>query len=72
MDSVVILTLASSLVAALFGILIAILGWMGNKLYNKLDEMARSMHLIEKDLHGQINNLHIRMVRVEDHIGIKE
>ena len=72
METVSLLTLAASLVAALFGILIAILGWMGNKMYEKLTEMAKSMQLIEKDLHGQISMLDRRVTRIEDHINIDQ
>lgn len=72
MDTISLLTLASTLVAALFGVLIAILGWMGNKMYDKLNEMANSMRMIEKDLHGQISSLDRRVTRLEDHTGIDD
>lgn len=71
MDTLSVLTLASTLVATLFGLLIAILGWMGNKMYEKIAEMASSMRQIEKDLHGQISNLDRRVTRLEDHTGIQ-
>lgn len=71
MDTISVLTLASTLVATLFGLLTVILGWMGNKMYEKIAEMAGSMRQIEKDLHGQISNLDRRVTRLEDHTGIQ-
>jgi cell division protein FtsB len=69
-DTVSLLTFAATIVATLFGVLIAVLGWMGNKLYEKVSEMARSMLAIERDLHGQIANLDRRVTRLEDHVSI--
>ena len=60
-----IITTLLSLVATLFGILVLMLGWMGNKSYTKLGEMAVTMHNIESDLHGRISQLDRRVTRVE-------
>lgn len=65
MDAVIVLTIASGLVATLFGLLVMIVGWMGNKLYDKLDEMSRSMQIIEKDLHGKISGIDRRVTHLE-------
>lgn len=58
-----LLTLAATLVATLFGLLVAILGWMGNKIYQKLEEMGHTMHQIAGDLHERING-HDRRITV--------
>lgn len=60
-----LLTIAASLVATLFGLLVAILGWLGNKIYGKLEEMGNTMHVIASDLHSRINNLDNRVTVVE-------
>ncbi len=60
-----LLTIAAALVATLFGVLVAVLGWMGNKIYEKLNEMASTMTEIAGDLHGRINGIDGRLVRVE-------
>lgn len=60
-----------SLVGVFFAILVVILGWMGNKVYSKLSEMAKTMHNIETDLHGRITNLDRRVTRVETKLEIK-
>lgn len=54
-----------SLVSTMFGLLVLVLGWMGNKVYERLGDMAKSMRNIEADLHGRIGDLDRRMVRVE-------
>jgi hypothetical protein len=60
-----VLTIAASLVATLFGLLVTILGWLGNKIYSKLDEVADTMHSIEGDLRGKIGDLDRRVTVVE-------
>lgn len=65
MNDTLILTLASSLVATLFGLLVTLLGWLGNKIYTKLDDMSKTMSAISADLHGKISDLDRRVTRVE-------
>jgi len=48
-----------------FGLLIMILGWMGNKVYTKLSEMSTSMHNIEQDFQGRLIILDRRVTTVE-------
>lgn len=57
--------LALSLVATLFGLLTMILGWLGAKLYNKLDEMSKNLILMASELHNKINSIDTRLVKVE-------
>ena len=59
-----------ALVAVLFAIVVMMLGWMGSKVYNKLSELATSMHRIESDVHGRISQLDRRVTRVETKCGI--
>lgn len=56
---------ALGLIATMFGLLATVLGWMGNKVYGKLDEMSKSMRKIEVDLHGKISDLDRRVTKVE-------
>lgn len=53
------------LVATMFGLLTLVIGWIGNKMYQKLDEMSALMRNIEADLHGQISDLDRRVTKVE-------
>ena len=57
-----LLTLSAQLVAALFGLLILILGWMGNKLSSKLDSMTSIFDEIKRELQ-KIDN---RVTRLEE------
>lgn len=64
------LTISSSLVATLFALLILILGWLGNKTYNKLDEISSNLIKMAGELHTRINGLDRRLIRVEAKNGI--
>ena len=57
-----LLTISAQLVAALFGLLILILGWMGNKLSTKLDSMTSIFDEIKREIQ-KIDN---RVTRLEE------
>jgi hypothetical protein len=65
MTDTMIVSILLALVGALFGVLVAILGWMGSKVYQKLSEMAISLHKVEHDLRGQLADLDRRVFKVE-------
>lgn len=65
MTETTMLILASSLVATLFGLLVAIIGWLGNKFYTKLDEISKNLIAMAGELHERINGIDRRLVRVE-------
>ena len=60
-----LLTLAASLVATLFGLLVTIIGWLGNKFYVKLDEISKNIVEMAGELHERINGLDHRVTKVE-------
>lgn len=62
MSDAQLLTLSAQLVAALFGLLILILGWMGNKLSTKLDAMTSIFDEIKREIQ-KIDN---RVTRLEE------
>ena len=62
MSDAQLLTLSAQLVAALFGLLILILGWMGNKLSTKLDSMTS----IFDELKREIRKIDNRVTRLEE------
>jgi biopolymer transport protein ExbB/TolQ len=70
MSDTVLLSIAASLVATLFGLLVAIIGWLGNKFYSKLDEISKNLITMAGELHTRINGIDRRLVRVETHAGI--
>lgn len=62
MSDAQLLTLSAQLVAALFGLLILILGWMGNKLSTKLEAMTSIFDEIKREIQ-KIDN---RVTRLEE------
>ena len=70
MENATFIMILLSLVATLFGLLILILGWLGNKVYQKLSEIVKTTHTIESDLHGRISQLDRRVIVVETKVGI--
>jgi hypothetical protein len=65
-----VLTSAATIVSSLFGLLTLIIGWMGNKIYDKLNEMSATMRRVENDLHGRITDLDRRVTVVETKVQI--
>jgi hypothetical protein len=60
-----ILTMATTLVATLFALLVTVLGWIGNKIYTKLDEVNQTMRQIEKDLGIRLHDIDRRLTKIE-------
>ena len=65
MSETTLLAIAASLVATLFGVLVAISGWIGNNIYAKLDEISKTLIVMAGELHDRINGIDKRLVRVE-------
>ena len=62
------LNVAVSLVATLFGLLILILGWLGNKFYSKMDEISKNLVTMAGELHTRINGHDRRITVLETRI----
>jgi uncharacterized protein YoxC len=60
-----LLSIALALVAGLFSLLTLVIGWIGNKLYGKLDEMSKNLVTMASELHNRITNVDKRLTRVE-------
>ena len=65
MTEAALVTMALSLVATLFGLLVLVLGWIGNKTYGKLDEISTNLVKMVGELHTRINGLDTRLAKVE-------
>jgi hypothetical protein len=61
MSETQLLMVASSIVATLFGLLVTIIGWLGNKFYAKLDEISKNLVVMAGELHDRINGLDHQM-----------
>lgn len=70
MTDAAFISILLSLVATLFALLVCVMGWIGSKLYQRVNEMASSMQNIERDLHGKIVDLDRRVTRVEAFIPL--
>lgn len=65
MNEATLLTIALSLVAVLFGLLVSVLAWIGGRLYNKLDEIVNSLSSVATELHMRINTIDRRVTVIE-------
>lgn len=59
------IALSLSLVGTFFGLLVAVLGWMGNKIYGKLEEMNFSLNKLDHDLTAKVHEIDKRITRLE-------
>lgn len=53
------------LVATMFGLLVAVFGWLSNRLYEKLEHMNSSLREIETGLIKKLHEIDTRVVKVE-------
>lgn len=60
-----ILTVSLSIIGGLFGVLLLLLAFLGNKIYAKMDEIANDVKSMASELHGRITNLDMRITRIE-------
>ena len=65
MNESFIITMATSLVAVFFGLLVAVLGWIGNKIYTSLENVSRCLREMEKDIGLRLSDMDRRITRVE-------
>ena len=72
MDTALLITILLSIVAVQFAMILAVLGWMGNKLYIRLGEIVKTVSSLDTDLRGEIVVLDRRVTRVETHCNLPE
>lgn len=65
MSETVILTISLGLISVFFGLLMTVIGWIGNKLYGKVDEMSKNLQSLASELHERITGIDKRLTRVE-------
>lgn len=65
MSETQMLTMAAALVAAMFGLLIAVISWIGSRAINAIDQMKDKLNEVAGELHTRINGIENRMVKVE-------
>lgn len=65
MDKAILTELLLILVATMFGLLVAVFGWLSNKLYEKLDYMNKVLKEIEDGLINKIHDIDKRVIKAE-------
>lgn len=65
MEKAVLTELLLILVATMFGLLVAVFGWLSNKLYEKMEYINASLKDIEKSLTSKIHHIDTRVTKVE-------
>lgn len=70
-DQMWMLTITISLFAAAALALMGLLAWIGNKLYEKLEAIVKSLSSIAGDLHSRINEHDRRITVVETKIELR-
>jgi len=60
-----IVNLLIAIVGGLLAVLIAVIGWIGNRIHNRLDSISTSLASIEKDLRGELTHLDRRVSKIE-------
>lgn len=70
MTDTLIFTIVSSLLGVLFGVLLLLLAWIGNRVHTRLDEISKSLGAIERDLRNDLISLDRRVTRTESHLSL--
>lgn len=68
MTDVNLLTISGVLVATLFGLLMAVLGWGGNRVIDRLDAVVEKLNDVSETLHHRINRIDRRVTVIETRI----
>ena len=69
MTETMMLAVAASLVAAMFGLLTAVVGWIGARAITAIDGMRDKLNEVAGELHTRINGLDRRITVVETKCG---
>lgn len=65
MNDAQLLTIACSLVATLFGLLVAVIAWGGSRVISKLEDVAEKLNSMAVELHARISNIDVRVSVIE-------
>lgn len=65
MDKAILTELLLMLVATMFGLLVAVFGWLSNKLYEKLEYMNKTLRDIETELINKLHEIDKRVSKAE-------
>lgn len=71
MSETQMLTMAATLVATMFGLLVAVISWIGSRAINAIDQMKDKLNEVAGELHTRINGIDGRLIKVETRLGDK-
>lgn len=60
-----VLTVLLQLIAALIGVILSVIGWLGSRMIHRMDELAKLLTLLERDLRKDLSMLDRRVVKIE-------
>jgi hypothetical protein len=56
---------AASIIVSLLGVILCVVGWLGSRMANRLDDLVDRIDEVKGDLHERINGIDIRLIKVE-------
>ena len=65
MEKAIVTEILLMLVATMFGLLVAVFGWLSNKLYEKLEYMNKTLRDIETELINKLHEIDKRVSKAE-------
>ena len=72
MNETQMLTLAAALVATMFGLLCAIIGWVGSRALTAIDDIRKQLGSMAKEIHEKIvatkDELHDRVTKLGERV----
>ncbi len=67
-----LLSISYAIVGVLFGVLIIILGWLGNRVMNKLDFLSENILHVSHSLNTKTNEQDMRITRIETLLEVEQ
>jgi hypothetical protein len=64
-EKAILTELLLMLVATMFGLLVAVFGWLSNKLYDKIEYMNKGLREMEHAFRERIHHVDTRITKVE-------
>lgn len=58
-------------IGGLMGLLVLVVGWIGNRIHNRLDSISSSLAAIERDLRKELGALDRRVAQVETRVDMQ-
>lgn len=70
MDTTILLTVSFSMIAALFGVLCGVIGWVGHRMALSIEDNNKKIDALKDEVVTKINTVSLRLVKVESKVGL--